>query len=245
MRASDLGGSVAITGAVTAPVRQVREVCRRPVVGYPVSAVVVVLVSAVSVVLRRRVQSRLGLSPYDTMLYIDQARSLDAHDWLGGYTNLTLVKVPGYSLFVSLCDRLGVGVKDAEQVLVCVAALLVGVCVLVTTRRLAWAVPVFVVGALDPIFLSSWAADYGRDALFASISVVVVVALFLTGYFLVVGRAVGWAVVFAGVSGLALAAYLLTREEGLTVLPVAVVALGAVPVWQAVRTRRWRAGWRG
>ena len=44
----------------------------------------------------------------------------------------------------------------------------------------------------------------------------------------------------AGLSGLSLAAYVLVREEGITVVPTALAAVGAMPVMYAVRNRPWR-----
>jgi hypothetical protein len=199
-------------------------------------------VTVTTIVMRRRVQSPLGQSPYDGQLYVRQARAIDSHNWLDAYNNLTLVKVPGYSLFISACNWLDIPVKDGEQLVAIAAALLVGACVLVVTKRLSRAVPAFAVCAFSPIYLSTWSADFGRDALFASIGVIVVTSLFLTSYFLVFGRTFGWALATAGIAGLSLAAYVLVREEGVTVVPTALAAVGAVPVMYALRNRPWRSG---
>ena len=216
---------------------------QQPVVAWSTSLLVVVLVSVQTIALRGRVTSPLGWSPYDGVLHVRQAQSLIDGEWLGAYDNLTLVKAPGYSLFISACHELGIDLKVGEQLVALLAALLGAVCVLVTSGRLAFAVPVFVLCAFNPVFYSYWAADFGRDALFASITVVLVAALFLTGHLLVVARPVGWVLLPAALGGAALAAYLLTREEGVTVLPVAAVALGAAPLVHGLRTgRRTRAG---
>jgi hypothetical protein len=214
---------------------------RRPV-AWALSLVVVGLVSAATLVLRSRVVGPLGRSPYDGLLHIRQARSLIDGDWLGSYDDLTLVKAPGYSLFLAGCHLLGIGAKAGEQVVVLLAALSLAVCVLAVVGRLSWAVPVFVVAAFDPVHLSTWSADYGRDALFSSITLLVVTLLFLTGHLLVVGRAVGWVLLAAVLGGACLAAYLLTREEGVTVLPVAAAALGAAPAIRFLRTGAHRRG---
>jgi hypothetical protein len=223
---------------------RLRAQFERRVVAYPSSALIVAVVTIATVAMRRRVQNPLGQSPYDGQLYVRQARAIDAHQWLGEYNNLTLVKVPGYSLFISMCNWLNIPVKDGEQLVAVFAAVLVGACVLVTTKRLSLSVAGFVVCAFSPIYLSTWSADFGRDALFASISVIVVTSLFLTSYFLVFGRACGWALATAGIAGLSLAAYVLVREEGVTVVPIAVAAAGALPVMYAVRDRPWRSGGR-
>ncbi|CAB4904160.1 unannotated protein [freshwater metagenome] len=216
-----------------------RRATAPPLVAWSAALLVVAVVSVGTVLLRRRIIGPLGRSPYDGLLHIRQARSLVDGDWLGSYDNLTMVKAPGYSLFLAACHELGVSAKDAEQVVVLLAALAIAACVLATTRRLVWATPVFVVCACDPIYLSTWSADYGRDALFSSITLLVVALLFLTGH--LAGRSQGslWALLPAGLGGAALAAYLLTREEGITVLPVAVAALLASPALRVLRSRSW------
>ncbi|MFD2090338.1 hypothetical protein [Blastococcus deserti] len=232
------------TRALTMGWRRLRALFERPVVAWSASALVVVLSTAATIVMRLRVQSPLGQSPYDGQLYIRQARSILGQHWLDGYTNLTLVKVPGYSIFIAVCNWLGIPLKAGEQLVAILAALLVALCLLVVTKRLAVAVPAFVACAFSPIYLSTWSADFGRDALFASISVILVTSLFLTSYYLVFGRAFGWALATAGLAGLSLAGYVLIREEGVTVVPTALVAVGALPLMHALRHRPWREGGR-
>jgi hypothetical protein len=227
--------------AVTRGWQRLQAPFQRRTVAYPASALVVLLTSVITIVMRRRVVSPLGLSPYDGLLYLRQAKAVGMHNWLDEYNNLTLVKVPGYSLFMAVCHWIGVSVKDAEQVVAILSAVLVGLCVLVVTKRLGWSVLVFLVCAFNPLYLSTWSADYGRDALFASIGLTVVTGLFLTSYFLIFGRAFGWALAAAGLSGLSLAAYVLVREEGVTVVPTALAAVGAVPLMYAVRHKPWRS----
>ncbi|MGY1604098.1 hypothetical protein [Geodermatophilus sp. SYSU D00815] len=215
-----------------------RAALHRPAVAYPAAAVVVVVVSVVTVLLRRRVPSPFNLSAYDGLLYVRQARSIAEGDWLGAFDDTTLAKAPGYPLFIAATVRLGIGLKDAEQLVALAAALLTAVCVLVVARRPWWALAAFVVLAFDPIFLSRGGADFLRDPLFASVTVLVVASLFLTGYLLAHRRSVLWPAVSALVAGLSLAAYLLTREEGVTVLPTAAAALLAAPVLRLLRRRR-------
>lgn len=232
------------TRAVTEGWRRTRALFERRVVAWTASALVVVLSTVATITMRLRVQSPLGQSPYDGQLYIRQARSILDHHWLDGYTNLTLVKVPGYSIFIAVCNWLGIPLKAGEQLVAILAALTVGLCLLVVTKRLPLAVLAFVACAFSPIYLSTWSADFGRDALFASISVILVTSLFLTSYLLVSGRAFGPALVPAGLAGLSLAGYVLIREEGVTVLPTALVAVGAWPLMHAIRHRPWRGAGR-
>lgn len=209
---------------------------------HAVAALVVALVSAATILLRRRVPSPYNLSGYDGLLYVRQANSLGDHDWLGAYGQVTLAKVPGYPLFMAATQRLGISVKDGEQLIALTAALMIAACVLVVTRKLWYALAAFLVGAFNPVMLSAGGADYLRDSFFASIAVLLVASLFLTSYLLVFRGAQAWSLVAAGVAGASLAAYLLTREEGVTVLPTALVALLAAPAARLLRSGGWRKG---
>ncbi|WP_324274271.1 hypothetical protein [Blastococcus brunescens] len=55
-------------------------------------------------------------------------------------------------------------------------------------------------------------------------------------------RSVAWSLVAATVAGLLLSAYLLTREEGISVVPMAGVALLAAPALFLLRSKAWRGG---
>ncbi|WP_324274272.1 hypothetical protein [Blastococcus brunescens] len=90
------------------------------------------------------------MSRFDGLLYARQAAALLADGWMGPYNSTAMAKVPGYQLFTAVSTGMGIPVKDAEQLVVIAAALSVALCILLVTKRLAWALGAFVFGALDP-----------------------------------------------------------------------------------------------
>ena len=221
-----------------------RNVFLRWFVSYPLAALVVTGVSTLTFVLRRQVPPQLNMSGLDGLLYARQAGSIAAGDWLGAYDHTTLAKVPGYPLLIAAATHFDVALKDLEHGVALLAALSVGVCVLLASRRMLWALAAFVFCAFDPLFFSSAAGDVLRDSVFSSLSVLVVTSLYLVSYLLVFRRSrvwsVVWSVVCAALAGLLLAAYLLLREEGIAAAPMVVAALLAAPVLRLVQSRAWR-----
>ena len=54
-------------------------------------------------------------SPNDDQLFVQMARSLAEGRWLGGYTNVTLVKGMFYPIFIAVSFFAGIPLKIAEQ----------------------------------------------------------------------------------------------------------------------------------
>lgn len=214
-----------------------------------VQALVVVLAGWTSLVLRSRVPLVPNTSSYDGLLFARLGRNLVAGNWLGDFDLLTLAKGPGYPFFIALAHGFRVDLKVAEQIVHLCACAAVALAVLVCTRRTWAATAGFAFLALDPSNFGANSADVMRDNLFASLGVLVLALGFLTAVSVVRRSRWVWLVLGAVSTGVVGAAYWLTREEGVTILPpLAVTLLGVLAItW---RSRRRDGGprhrsWRG
>lgn len=157
---------------------------------------------------------------FDDQLFVRLAASMGMGDWLGPYDALTHAKGMFYSLFILANHLTGLPLKLTEHALYLLVALLAAraVAQLVGARRLA--LPLFAVLAFCPYAWTQPAARIVREGLYMSLSLLVFIL---------------WARWFAGprpgmrlgvAVGVASAAYWLTREEGVWLLPaLAVLAL--------------------
>lgn len=202
-----------------------------------VQGLVVVLAGWASLVLRSGVPLVPNTSSYDGLLFARLGRNLVVGDWLGDFDLLTLAKGPGYPFFIALAHGFRVDLKVAEQLVHLCAVAAVALAVLVCTRRPWMATAGFVFLALDPANFGVNSADVMRDNLFASFGVLVLALGFLTAVG-VVRRSRWVGIVLGAVStGIVSAAYWLTREEGVTILPPLAVMVLAV-LLMAWRGRR-------
>ena len=184
--------------------------------------------------LRSGFPTRAIAASFDDALFLRLAGSLGSGQWLGAYDKLTLVKGAFYPFFILTTFVAGIPFNLAEQ------ALYVGACAIVA-RLLGRAggkwlgLLAFAALAFNPILLNAEMSRVIREAIYISLSLTLVA---LTVWVALAERPGPdrWHL-RALASGFALggvfAAYWLTREEGLWLLPaLAMVALVALPAWR-------------
>lgn len=207
-----------------------------------VAVVVALLVAGVSLWLRAGVPVVASPLRYDDGLFVRLAAALGSGDWLGRFDELTLVKVPGYPLFVAGVHDLGIPLKVGEQVIQLAAAAVLAGSLWLLTRR-AWpSVAGFAVVALDPAAFSLVAAEVRRDYWYGSLSLLLLGLTYLTVRLAPRRRpgALAVTVFLAVLTGLVGAGYYLGREEWMWLLPALAVA---VVLSAADRVRQvWRVG---
>ncbi|MEK9786503.1 MAG: hypothetical protein VW546_10890, partial [Gammaproteobacteria bacterium] len=62
-------------------------------------------------------------SPHDDTLFIGLALNILQGDWLGTYNQFTLMKGPGYSMFIALSNILGIPLILSQELLYVAACL--------------------------------------------------------------------------------------------------------------------------
>ncbi len=195
-------------------------------------------VGVVSLVLRLRSPAWLVEAPNDDVLFARLAQHVVDGDWLGPYDKLTLVKGPGYPLFMAAVHDLGLPLKLAEHLVHLVACAITGWAVARVFRSRGAGLAAFAVLALNPAYLGTAAARVARDSLYGSLCLLVFGGCLLLVSFVpaLAARGPRWAVPVAVAGGAALgvaaAGYYLTREERAWLAPaVVLVVLAGVVSW--------------
>ncbi len=178
---------------------------------------------------------------HDDQLFLNQAISVRDGDWLGPFWQLTLAKGPAYSVFVALSSATGQSLQfntvlfDALAALVFIAALA------------PWVRHPTVRGALLLVLVfqpHSFSAELIGRVLRAGIQPALTLLAvggligLLTRVRLPWWRSLPWALL----AGLAGGAFWYSREEGIWLVPTALLLLGTTVVagWRAQTDGRWR-----
>jgi hypothetical protein len=176
---------------------------------------------------------------HDDALFVHQAASIAQGQWLGTYNETTLIKGPGYPLFIAACDLIRFPLKLAEHLLY------IGFCLmLLIALKPAIGSPrtrliIFVVVLFNPMTVDSWMNRTLRESIYPA----------QTG--LVIACAIGASLryrsprvwLWLAALGASLSWFWITREEGMWVLPGVAVLLGfgAIRAWNIPRGVRFIA----
>jgi hypothetical protein len=188
--------------------------------------VALLLISAFSLWLRTGFPvTAIAYARHDDALFVRLARFLESGHWLGPYDNLTLAKGMLYPLFVALSFWTSVPLKIAEQVVYLLASLLTANVVRHYARSDRLSLVLFGFLAFNPVAWDASLARVLRQGLYMSLSLIVVV-LFVKMVFPAHPERYGLLTLLSGLwLGLVGAAYWLTREEGLWLVPSLTVVL--------------------
>jgi hypothetical protein len=174
----------------------------------------------------------LANASFDDGWFYQHARSLLAGHWLGHYSQMTLVKGPGYVFFLAANAVLGAPVTLTQAVLYVFACALFARMVFRLSRSAWLGLAVYIAVLLQPALVP---LRLTRDDIYPAQTLIYLAclaqALFLHGS----PRERG---VWTLGAGLALAWFWITREEGVWIVPASLLLCG-VAVWRELD--RWRS----
>lgn len=163
----------------------------------------------------------IGNSAQDDFLFVRLAHFLSLGDWLGPYNQMTLAKGMFYSAFLAIAHFARMPLKIAEQIVYLAASGLTAELVRRRTGNVYFGGSLFLLLAFNPVVWNPELARVIREGLYLSLSLAVVV-LFATVWF-PSQQSKPFASPHAVISGFGLgliaAAYWLTREEGVWLVP--------------------------
>ena len=176
---------------------------------------------------------------HDDRLFVRLARFLAEGQWLGPYDDLTLAKGMFYPFFVALAFWTSVPLVMAEHLVYLVLSALTAGVVRSATGSCRLALFLFAILALNPVSWNSNLARVIRQSLYLSLCLAVMTLVVIIAFPAPRPNASAWRrIIWPGVGlGFVTAAYWLTREEGIWLLPavavvIAVAALGTFrPTW--------------
>jgi len=172
---------------------------------------------------------------HDDAFFARTANYLLAGQWLGPYDKMTLAKGMFYPLFVAAASAASIPVKIAEQLAYLSAAGIVSFVASRASQRRWFGVLMFVGLAFNPVFWHHWLDRVSREGLYTALS------FGLFGLIVLISfpelhrnhRSTVLGLSF----GLAWAAFWLTREESIWLLPTCIIPIA---VGVAYRVISWR-----
>ena len=170
----------------------------------------------------------LGDAGFDDALFIQLAHALLQGEWLGSYNNLTLARGPGYPLWIAFVSSLGLPLLTAQHLLYAFSCAMAAVAAAGWWPRRLPRLALFALLLANPMtFESAHLSRVIRQGIYPALTLLVVAALLALAAPRLPGRRAQ--LLWASLLGASGAAFWLTREEGLWlvpfVLPMAVVAL--------------------
>ena len=178
--------------------------------------------------------------PHDDLLFLNAAESLKHFKWLGPYNETTLIKGPGYPLFLAFVNVIHLPVLMAEQLyyaLTCVV-LLIAVRPRIRSPWLLTLIYAFLL--FNPVMVSVGNWMVLREGIYSGQCVLV--AATLIGLLVRVDWPRRSRLLWAIAAGYALSAVEITREEGIWLAPAAMILLAWV-AWKLWRQRKAIGKW--
>lgn len=179
-------------------------------------------------------------SPHDETNFLDHAGTILAGSWFGPYNSFTLIKGPGFPIYLASLSEFGLNLNTGHQLsylLACTVACL-AIKPIVRSGPL-----IYVAGVLlyfSPLTFDSTAWLANRSQIIGSLTLLTVACaagLFLRRFDSVRHR-IGWSIGL----GCSLAAFWLTREDGIWIVPC-LIGIGTASIASAWRRPPQRAQW--
>src|SRR6185437_4462626 len=173
---------------------------------------------------------------YDDSLFVKLGQYLAKGHWLGPYNQFTLMKGPGYPLFLAASYWSGLPITFTQGVFCCIALGVLSLVIFRATRSYLGALMVFVLPLLDPNMFEINRTL--RDCIYSSQTVLIIAAF---AYSLLLAGTRRRRLLSAIVAGALFGWFWLTREEGVWLLPPLIVLI--VFAILGKRNRRSKAHW--
>jgi len=176
-------------------------------------------------------------APHDDTLFMSLGRYLSEGTWLGPYNEFTLMKGPGYPVFLALSNWLGISVSLAHALFHCASVVIFVWVAHKFIRSLLLSGLLFTLLLWHPVLITVVMLRILREQIYSG-QLLLVLALF--AYALFVARSSKQRNASGIFAGAVLGWFWLTREEGIWILP-GIGVLVAAAILHVARERRLRA----
>lgn len=160
-------------------------------------------------------------APLDDELMFRAAVSIREGNWLGGYDWLTLSKHMFFAIWLAFCNLVGLPYLVAGQLLVCLSSLAASFAVRPLLKRRLHQLLLFVLLAFQPATTAAFTLRVYRDNIFPSLCMLFFAGM--CGYALRVHSPLKKGLPWLLLAGVGLATAWLCREDGIWLLPFALV----------------------
>jgi hypothetical protein len=175
-----------------------------------------------------------SINIHDDALYMNLGRSLSQGHWLGPFDQLTLMKGPGYPVFLAVASRLGISVSLAHALFHCAAVGFFAAVIYRLTRSLWLSAALFATLLWHPMSITVSLQIVVRDAIYYG---QVFIFLGAFAYALLGATTAKERFAYGALSGAFLGWLWLTREEGVWLVPAIalITAVAAVRAYRAAK----------
>ncbi len=183
--------------------------------------------------------SAIGPATYDDRLFLRLAQSIRAGNWLGPFDNLTLAKGPAYSVWIALISGTHLPLLLAQHLLYAAACALLVVALRPLIPRRGVLFGIYGLLLFNPMTYTSTVLRVTREGIYPAETLFLIACL--VGVHTRRDRSLRILASWSAGLGLALAAFWLTREEAVWIVPTMALLLG----WTGVRLWIERGAGRG
>lgn len=203
--------------------------------GIAVAAAVVGIALAKLFLVRNVRLSAYAFAGHDDRLFINLADYLRHGDWLGPYNDLTLAKGPAYPIWIALCAKIGTPLLLGEHLLYIIACAVTMAALRPIVRRRYLLLPAFALLVFNPVTYTFQTLRVMREGVVPAETLLVLGCLI--GVHTHRASRVSVLAVWSAALGLAVAAFWLTREDGVWLVPSVAVLLAYTTVTLIVECR--------
>ena len=170
------------------------------------------------------------LGPHDDLFFAKAAHYLIHGEWMGPYTQMTLIKTPFYAFFLAASSLMGLPLLLIETLYYVAACLILYVALSPLIPSRSWRLFIFAVVLYIPENLA-YLRVY-RDGVYFSTTLYVVA--FAIGFFLRLDRKIPELLTWSIGLGLSMGAFMIIREEGIWIYPLLslVLLICIVVIWK-------------
>jgi len=189
------------------------------------------------------VPKMLIYGPHDDLYFAKAAHYILHGQWMGPYTQMTLIKGPFYSFFLIFSSLTGLPLFFNETVFYVGACIILYFAFKPLIKNHWWRLLLFTLLLFCPASLATnWTLRVYREFVYFSLTLYVLA--FFVGLFLRLDRKISTILFWSIGSGLSMGAFLITREEGVWIYPILFLLLivCVVFIWKKrLDHKAWRS----
>jgi hypothetical protein len=182
----------------------------------------------------------LVYGPHDDLFYAKAAHYIIHGQWMGPYSQMTLIKGPLYAFFIIISFFTGLPLLLNETILYIVACIVLFFAISPVIKNFWWRLLSFILLLFCPASLATyWNLRVYREFVYFSLTLLVIA--FSIGLFLRIDRKLSSVIIWAIGLGISMGGFMLCREEGVWIYPTLLLLLVScvMIIWYKKMDRKW------
>jgi hypothetical protein len=161
----------------------------------------------------------LVYGPHDDLFFAKAAHYIIHGQWMGPYSQMTLIKGPFYAFFMVFSFFTGLPLLINETIFYIIACIVLFFAISPLIKNYWWRLLLFILLLFCPASLFTyWTMRVYREFVYFSLTLFVIA--FSIGLFLRIDRKLSSVIFWAAGLGISMGAFMITREEGVWIYPI-------------------------